>query len=107
MFGMTMKVKVRVGMVLQGRVGNQKRHVERGRTESSGKVMIGIGRKEESNDVLTSVQNEMKCVALAVPRLGVSVFCLQSVGSLWMIETGDLSSVGRSCAAEPPVDVRL
>jgi hypothetical protein len=104
MFGMTMKVKVRVGMVLQGRVGNQKRHVERGRTESSGKVMIG---KEESNDVLTSVQNEMKCVALAVPRLGVSVFCLQSVGSLWMIETGDLSSVGRSCAAEPPVDVRL
>lgn len=95
MSGMTMKVKVRAGMVLQRKVENQKRHVERGRTESSGKVMIEIGRKKESKDVLMSAQSVTKCVALVVQRLGVSVFCLLSVGSLWMIEkeTGDLSTV--------------
>ena len=106
MSGMTMKVKARVGMVLQRKVGNQKSHVESGRTESSGKVMTEIGKKKENKDVLTSAQNEMKCVALAVPRLGVSVFCLQSVGSLWMIEI-ETGTEGQICSAEPLVGVML
>lgn len=102
MSGMTMMVRVRVGMDLQGKAEKQKRHVERGRTESSGKVMTEIGRKKESNDVLTSAQSEMKCVVLVVALLGVSVFCRQSVGSPWMIEneTGDFSSVVQTCSAE-------
>jgi len=88
---MTMKVRVRVGMDHQGKAGNPKIHVERKRTESSGKVMTKIGKKKENNDVLRSAQSEMKCVALVVPLLGVNVSCLQSVGSPWMIEieTGD------------------
>jgi len=109
MFGMTMMVRVRVGMDLQGKAGNPKIHVERERTESSGKVMTEIGRKKENNDGLTSARSEMKCVALVVPLLGVSVFCRQSVGSPWMIEneTGDFSSVVQICIAGSLVNLIL
>lgn len=89
MSGMIMMVKVRVGIPLQRKLGNQMRFGERGKTEISEELMTKTGRKK---GVLTSAQNEMICVAPVVPFLAVTVFCRQSVDSLWMneIETGEV-----------------
>lgn len=97
MSGMIMMVRVRVGMDLRRKIANLKRHVERGRTEISGKSMTEIGRMNENENIddLMSVQSETKCVVLVVVLLVVNVFCRLSVGLQWMIEneTGDSSAM--------------